>query len=43
MPLSPRFRRVAALERRFVNRESALEAFADELNRVGDRPRVLNV
>ncbi|MGH3873640.1 MAG: ATP-binding protein [Pseudonocardiaceae bacterium] len=43
MPLSPRFRRVAALERRFVNRERALEAFADELGRVGDRPRVLNV
>lgn len=43
MPLSPRFRRVAALERRFVNRESALAAFTDELSRVADRPRVLNV
>ncbi|MGH3776982.1 MAG: AAA family ATPase [Pseudonocardiaceae bacterium] len=43
MPLSPRFGRVAALERRFVDRESVLETFANELRRVGDRPRVLNV
>jgi hypothetical protein len=43
MPLRPRFRRVAALERRFVNRESVLEAFADELSRITGRPRVLNV
>ncbi|HEX5348956.1 MAG TPA: AAA family ATPase [Pseudonocardiaceae bacterium] len=43
MPLRPRFRRVAALERRFVNRESVLAAFAEELSRVADQPRVLNV
>lgn len=43
MPLRPRFRRVAALERRFVNRETALAAFTDELSRVADQPRVLNI
>ena len=43
MPLRPRFRRVAALERRFVNRESVRAAFAEELSRVADQPRVLNV
>ncbi len=35
MPLRPRFWRVAALERRFVNRESVLAAFAEELSRAG--------
>lgn len=43
MPLEPRFRRVAALHRRFVDRETALEAFAEELERIGDGPQVLNV
>lgn len=45
MPLRPRFRRVAALDRRFVDRESALEIFARELGGIGSRtaPRVLNV
>ncbi|MGH3527101.1 MAG: ATP-binding protein [Pseudonocardiaceae bacterium] len=43
MSLRPRFRRVAALERRFVNRESVLAAFAEELSRIADQPRVLNV
>ncbi|MEV4213663.1 hypothetical protein [Micromonospora sp. NPDC049662] len=43
MPLEPRFRRVAALRRRFVNRESILEAYAEELAKVGASVRVLNV
>lgn len=43
MPPEPRFRRVAALGRPFVNREAALELVAEELRRVGDGPRVLNV
>ncbi|MEO3788243.1 phosphotransferase [Actinocorallia sp. B10E7] len=43
MPPEPRFRRVAALGRPFVNREAALELVEAELRRVGDGPRVLNV
>lgn len=43
MPLEPRFRRVAALHRRFVNRETPLAVFAEELRRTGEGPRVLNV
>jgi aminoglycoside phosphotransferase (APT) family kinase protein/tetratricopeptide (TPR) repeat protein len=43
MVFEPRFRRVAALNRSFVNRESALEAVAEELGRIGQGPRVLNV
>jgi tetratricopeptide (TPR) repeat protein len=43
MALSPRFHRVAALQRRFVDREPILEAFAEELARVGSGPRVFNV
>jgi tetratricopeptide (TPR) repeat protein len=43
MPLEPRFRRVAALRRRFVNRESILEAYAEELSRAGDDVRLLNI
>jgi tetratricopeptide (TPR) repeat protein len=43
MVLSPRFRRVAALQREFVDREPVLAAFADELTRIGDGPRIFNV
>ncbi|MFF5204560.1 hypothetical protein [Streptosporangium sp. NPDC000396] len=43
MPLEPRFRRVAALHRRFVNRETAFETFDEELSRAGNGPRILNV
>jgi hypothetical protein len=43
MTLGPRFRRVGALDRRFVNREKAIAAFNDQLNAVNDEPRVLNV
>ncbi|WP_322769456.1 AAA family ATPase [Frankia sp. Cr1] len=40
---APRFRRVAALQREFVDREPVLEAFAAELGRLGDGPRILNL
>ncbi|MFC7548982.1 hypothetical protein [Plantactinospora sp. GCM10030261] len=43
MPLEPRFRRVAALRRRFVNRESILAAYDEELARSGEGVRVLNI
>lgn len=43
MPLEPRFRRVAALNRRFVDREAIRLAFAEELQRMGSGPRVFNV
>ncbi|MBW8485546.1 hypothetical protein [Actinomadura parmotrematis] len=43
MPLEPRFRRVAALNRRFVDRVPVLEAFGAEIARVGSGPRVFNV
>jgi len=50
MAIAPRFRRVAALQREFVDRQPLLEAFADEVERVraaattGDSaPRVLNI
>ena len=43
MALGPRYRRVAALERRFVNREGALDAFATKLTTIGEEPRVLNL
>ncbi|MBF8185570.1 aminoglycoside phosphotransferase family protein [Nonomuraea sp. K274] len=43
MPLEPRFRRVAALHRRFVDREAAFEAFSEEHSKVGRGPRILNV
>jgi aminoglycoside phosphotransferase (APT) family kinase protein/tetratricopeptide (TPR) repeat protein len=43
MPIMPRFRRVAALQRPFVNREQILEDFAAELARIGAGPRVFNV
>ena len=43
MPIAPRFRRVAALQRPFVNREQVLADFADELTRIGNGPRVFNV
>ncbi|MET8159703.1 ATP-binding protein [Sphaerisporangium sp. NPDC005289] len=45
MSLQPRFRRVAALDRRFVDREDVLEAFMRELRDRGDArgPRVFNV
>ncbi|MFI0352901.1 hypothetical protein [Actinomadura sp. 9N407] len=42
MPLKPRFRQVGALHRRFVDRESLLEAFIQELHRPGGSPRVFN-
>jgi hypothetical protein len=40
---APRFRRVAALQRGFVDREPVLDAFAAELDRIGAEPRVFNV
>jgi len=43
MPIAPRFHRVAALQRPFVNREQVLADFAGELTRIGAGPRVLNV
>ncbi|MFC5182529.1 aminoglycoside phosphotransferase family protein [Actinomadura harenae] len=43
MSLEPRFRRVAAMHRRFVDREPVLEAFAGELESAGAGPRVFNV
>ncbi len=43
MPIAPRFRRVAALQRPFVNREQVLADFAGELTRIGAGPRILNV
>ena len=43
MPIAPRFRRVAALQRPFVNREQVLADFAAELTRIGTGPRVFNV
>jgi tetratricopeptide (TPR) repeat protein len=43
MPISPRFQRVAALQRPFVDREQILADFAAELERIGGGPRVFNV
>ncbi|MBA9001619.1 phosphotransferase [Thermomonospora cellulosilytica] len=43
MAFEPRFHRVAALERRFVDREGPLAAVAEELARIGGGPRVLNL
>ena len=43
MPIAPRFHRVAALQRPFVNREKVLADFAAELTRIGAGPRVFNV
>jgi tetratricopeptide (TPR) repeat protein len=43
MPLEPRFRRVAALHRRFVDRVPILTAFTRELEQAGHSPRVFNV
>jgi aminoglycoside phosphotransferase (APT) family kinase protein/tetratricopeptide (TPR) repeat protein len=43
MPIAPRFHRVAALQRPFVNREQVLSDFATELTRIGAGPRVFNV
>jgi aminoglycoside phosphotransferase (APT) family kinase protein/tetratricopeptide (TPR) repeat protein len=43
MPIAPRFHRVAALQRPFVNREQVLSDFAAELTRIGAGPRVFNV
>ncbi len=40
---APRFRRVAALQREFVDREPVLEAFSAELRRPGSGPRILNL
>src|SRR5579859_1730238 len=43
MLIAPRFSRVAALQRPFVNRERVLAEFAAELTHVGAGPRVFNV
>jgi hypothetical protein len=43
MAPAPRFHRVAALQRRFVDREPVLEDFTRELARMGSGPRVFNV
>ncbi|CNE70377.1 Uncharacterised protein [Mycobacterium tuberculosis] len=43
MPLEPRFRRVAALHRPFVDRESVLAAFAEVLQTRRGSPCVFNV
>ena len=43
MPIAPRFHRVAALQRPFVNRQKVLSDFATELTRIGTGPRVFNV
>jgi tetratricopeptide (TPR) repeat protein len=43
MPIAPRFQRVAALQRPFVDREHVLADFAAELGRIGGGPRVFNV
>jgi hypothetical protein len=43
MPIAPRFHRVAALQRPFVNREQARADFDAELTRAGSGPRVFNV
>ena len=43
MPIAPRFHRVAALQRPFVNREHVLADFDEELTRIGSGPRVFNV
>ena len=43
MPIAPRFHRVAALQRPFVNREQVLSDFTAELTRIGAGPRVFNV
>lgn len=42
MAPTPRFHRVAALQRRFVDREPVLAAFTDELTRIGAGPRIFN-
>jgi hypothetical protein len=43
MPLEPRFRRVAAFHRPFVDREQVMAAFAEALSAPQDSPRVFNV
>src|SRR5260370_16040200 len=43
MAIAPRFHRVAALQRPFVNRERVLADFTAELERIGTGPRVFNV
>ncbi|TCJ34159.1 phosphotransferase [Parafrankia sp. BMG5.11] len=42
MAPTPRFHRVAALQRRFVDRAPVLAAFTDELSRIGTGPRIFN-
>ncbi|CUU60383.1 AAA ATPase domain-containing protein [Parafrankia irregularis] len=42
MAPTPRFHRVAALQRRFVDREPVLAAFTAELARIGEGPRIFN-
>jgi tetratricopeptide (TPR) repeat protein len=43
VPLEPRFRRVAALNRTFVDRETVVAAVTEAMQRVGDGPRVVNL
>src|SRR5260370_40366573 len=43
MAIAPRFHRVAALQRPFVDRERVLAAFTAELERIGTGPRVFSV
>ncbi|HEV2371684.1 MAG TPA: phosphotransferase [Streptosporangiaceae bacterium] len=43
MAIAPRFHRVAALQRPFVDREQILADFEAELARIGSGPRVFNV
>src|SRR6266536_146222 len=43
MAIAPRFHRVAALQRPFVDRERVLADFTVELGRIGTGPRVFNV
>ncbi|MFF8829787.1 hypothetical protein [Streptomyces sp. NPDC015131] len=43
MPIRPRYRRVSALQRQFFNREELLGTYDDELRRISDRLRILNI
>jgi aminoglycoside phosphotransferase (APT) family kinase protein len=43
VPITPRFHRVAAFQRPFVNREHVLAGFDDELKKIGSALRVFNV
>lgn len=43
MPIRPQYRRVSALQRQFFNREGVLSAYSEELQALGEGPRILNV